>query len=147
MTSGASQGDQLGATRSGVYRAIDARMAPAARAAGFDVTTISLSRVVGKDALFDRFAAALAFPEWFGANWDALQDCLSDLSWREGRGQLLVIDGFEALQAASPDDCDVLLDVLAESANHWLWQERPFFAVFVDPGRVLRLPTWDDETA
>jgi len=147
MTSGASQGDQLGATRSGVYRAIDARMAPAARAAGFDVTTISLSRVVGKDALFDRFAAALAFPEWFGANWDALQDCLSDLSWREGRGQLLVIDGFEALQAASPDDCGVLLEVLAESADHWLWQERPFFAVFVDPGRVLRLPTWDDETA
>ena len=147
MTRGASEEDRLGATRSGVYRAVDARMAPEALAAGFDVATISLSRVAGKDALLDRFAAALAFPEWFGANWDALQDCLSDLSWREGRGQLLVIEGFEALQAASHDDCGVLLDVLAESAAHWLWQERPFFAVFIDPGRRLELPAWDEQSA
>lgn len=147
MTRGAAEDDRLGAGRSGVYRALDARLAPQARAAGFDVATISLSGITGKRELLDRFAAALAFPEWFGANWDALQDCLSDLSWRDGRGQLLVIDGFEALQAASRDDCGVLLDVLAESADHWLWQERPFFAVFVDPGRLLELPAWDEESA
>ena len=147
MTRGASEDDRLGATRSGVYRAVDARLAPQALAAGFDVATISLSRVTGKSELLDRFAAALAFPEWFGANWDALQDCLSDLSWRDGRGQLLMIEGFEALQAVSHDDCGVLLDVLAESADHWLWQERPFFAVFVDPERRLELPAWDKESA
>ncbi|WP_446686701.1 barstar family protein [Pseudofulvimonas gallinarii] len=26
-------------------------------------------------------AAVFRFPEWFGDNWDALADCLADLSW------------------------------------------------------------------
>ena len=31
------------------------------------------------DALYDQLSGALALPEWFGRNLDALYDCLTDL--------------------------------------------------------------------
>ena len=49
----------------------------------------------------------LRFPDWFGENWDALEDCLSDLSWREAAGHVLVFDN-----AKAGDDFGVLVDVL-----------------------------------
>jgi|SRR5207247_996686 len=34
-----------------------------------------------KDALLSFLATSLSFPGYFGMNWDALDECLSDLSW------------------------------------------------------------------
>ena len=36
-----------------------------------------------KQALLRLISAALQFPEYFGFNWDALDECLADLSWLE----------------------------------------------------------------
>lgn len=38
-------------------------------------------RLRGAKGLLARLAHGLSFPDYFGANWDALIDCLSDLSW------------------------------------------------------------------
>ena len=135
------------ARRSGLYRAPDARGLSAADAPGLDVVPISLSEARSKEALLERFATALAFPEWFGANWDALEDCLGDLSWRADTGRLLVIEGFETLQDVAGDDFRVLLGVLGDVAQDWAAEGRGFFAIFVDPRRRLTLRDWDAATA
>ena len=44
-------------------------------------------------ALFDETAAALQFPDYFGENWDAFDECLSDMDWLPvSVGIVLVID-------------------------------------------------------
>jgi len=129
------------ASRSGAYRAPQAdEILVAVRDAGFDVARIDLASASGKNALLASFASALAFPQWFGGNWDALEDCLTDLAWRAGERRVLLIAGFEELCARRPDDFGVLLDVLATVAQYWKQRGRPFFAVFVDPGHALALP-------
>jgi len=147
MSRGESADSRAGAQRSGVYRAQDARGLSAADAPALDVIPISLSGVAGKAALLERFAAALAFPEWFGANWDALEDCLGDLSWRRAAGRLLVIDGFEALQQTAHDDFRVLLGLLGDVAQDWAAGGQPFYAVFIDPHRRLALREWNAAAA
>jgi hypothetical protein len=118
------------ASKSGVYRSsrIDEILA-ATRGSSLHVVRVDLSGVAGKDALLAQMAKALAFPDWFGGNWDALEDCLSDLSWSNASGHVLLIEGAQGLLAS---DRKPLLDVLAAAAASWAGRKRPFFAVFLD---------------
>ncbi|MGE0761060.1 MAG: barstar family protein [Pirellulaceae bacterium] len=40
--------------------------------------------------LLARFAEGLRFPDYFGWNWDALEECLGDLSWLADAEQIVV---------------------------------------------------------
>lgn len=122
--------------RSGVYRASsDAEVRDAMRGSAVAVTPVALPAGADKKALLAAIAAALSFPDWFGGNWDALEDCLTDLAWRPAAGHVLVFSG-----ARPGDDTGILVDVLRSAAEFWAGQDRPFFAVFVDPQRALDLP-------
>ncbi len=128
------------ASRSGAYRATRAaHIVDAARGSSLEVV-----RIDAKQGVFDALARALEFPAWFGRNWDALEDCLTDLSWRAGEGHVLLLGGHAELPA---DDLGVLVDVLRAAAGHWAGRGQPFFAVFVDPGHVLALPALYREKA
>ena len=121
----------LDPARSGVYRASGAAaIEQATRGSGLDVVILD-----AEGDLFSAMARALSFPDWFGANWDALEDCLSDLSWRSAAGHVLVLRAYP-----QGDALGVLIDVLRATAEYWAGRKRPFFAVFVDPQKKLPLP-------
>jgi hypothetical protein len=122
-------------SRSGVYRtrALDDLLEVVAQG-DFDCVRIPLRDAESKDAMLKAIADALGFPRWFGGNWDALEDCLADLSWRAPKPRVLV---FEA-QTVN-DDFGVLVDILAASAEYWSERGKPFFAVFIDPRNALPL--------
>jgi hypothetical protein len=118
-------------SRSGVYRTRDERaILDATRGATLDVAGIDL-----QGSIFEAMARALDFPEWFGGNWDALEDVLGDLSWRAGDGHVFLFHGQPRAQ-----DFGILLDVLASSTEFWRGRGKPFFAVFIDPEKKLPLP-------
>jgi len=120
-------------SRSGVYRV--SRVDEVADA--LKGSNLSLVRVpfADKAPLLKTMASALGFPDWFGHNWDALEDCLTDLSWRDAPGHVLLIES-----PRPGDDLGVLVDILRSSAEFWAGRGKPFFALFVDPQRSLPLP-------
>jgi hypothetical protein len=83
----------------------------------------------------ESIARALQFPAWFGGNWDALEDCLGDLSWRKSASTVLAMKNFER-----NDELGILIDILTSTAQFWAEQGGSFVAVFVDPKRELDLP-------
>jgi hypothetical protein len=120
-------------SRSGVYRV--SRVTEVEDAVqGSNLSLVRLA-FADKAALLNNFAAALGFPDWFGHNWDALEDCITDLSWRDAPGYVLLIE-----RPRPGDDLGVLVDILRSSAEFWAGRGKPFFALFVDPARALPLP-------
>jgi len=119
-------------SRSGLYRAGDAQaLAAAGRARRLRVAGVVLGARDGRPELFDALAAALEFPRWFGRNWDALEDCLTDLSWLVPTDHLLLVEGAERL---TRDDAVMLCEVLEAASAFWRRQGRRFYAVIVgDP--------------
>ncbi|KUL35138.1 hypothetical protein ADL22_27870 [Streptomyces sp. NRRL F-4489] len=92
----------------------------AARDAGWHAAALDLTGAADKAAFMDRCAAALELPGYFGGNWDALADCLTDLSWwPPGRGRLLVVTGWQEYAAAAPEDWGVVEEVLADAVAYW----------------------------
>jgi RNAse (barnase) inhibitor barstar len=86
--------------------------------------------------LFDEFGAALQLPDYFGENWDALSECLTDLEWLPGDAYLLVVTQSEVLLERDLNELTTLLEVLEEAAHDWAQAEdsqenaRPFHVVF-----------------
>ncbi|MGH8705012.1 MAG: barstar family protein [Burkholderiales bacterium] len=121
--------------RSGVYRASRADdILEVAQGSGLRVARVVLEGATDKSALLERVARALEFPQWFGGNWDALEDCVTDLSWVKADGHVLLVEGAGGVPE---DDLGVFADVLASAAAYWAERGRPFFAVFVGGARSL----------
>src|SRR5205814_1896101 len=63
-----------------------------------------------KAELLAALASAGRFPDYFGGNWDALQDCLRDLSWISNRK--VVIMHSDLPLHDSPAECRTYLEIL-----------------------------------
>ncbi|MER7757086.1 barstar family protein [Kitasatospora sp. NPDC097643] len=81
-----------------------------------------------KDGMLSTWARALAFPEYFGHNWDAFEECLGDILHpatapdRPRPGLLLLLDEADALLADAPEaELTTLLRILdAAAVDHLL---------------------------
>ncbi|MDF3288850.1 barstar family protein [Streptomyces silvisoli] len=106
----------------------------AVRRTGRRAYPLDLQGAAGKAAFMARCAEALKLPEWFGANWDALYDCLTDgdvLPAEDGR--VLVVTGWQGYAAAAPGEWRTALDVLGDAADYWAKTDTPFLALLVEP--------------
>ena len=101
----------------------------AAAELGFDATAIDFGGCSDKADALGRFARALRFPEWFGHNWDALADCLADLSWMPAGGYLLLLEDIDGWRAADRENFDLALEVLEQAAAGWKSEGVAFWAL------------------
>ncbi|MER8009149.1 MULTISPECIES: barstar family protein [unclassified Streptomyces] len=84
------------------------------------VVTLDLDGVRDKAGLMDRCARDLRLPDWFGRNWDALADVLSDPGvWPEdaaGKGLLVVVRNWRPYAEARPDEWETAVDVFTHAS-------------------------------
>ena len=69
--------------------------------------------------LFAEIARALEFPDYFGHNWDALEECLADLEWLPAKGYVML---FSEAQLILPDDEEefaTFLEMLSDAGEAW----------------------------
>ncbi len=132
----------------GVYQLTESASSIEAAAQETDLAVwhVDLSAVHGKEGLLRAIADALAFPDWFGENWDALEDCLTDLSWAGASGYVLLLEECGALSRSDPEAFETALEIFDSAAEYWYDEEVPFwvFVAGADPEQ-FDLPALGDE--
>src|SRR3954470_18045970 len=81
----------------------------------FDTAVLNGDVAGTRAGFFQEIARVLHFPDYFGHNWDAVYDCLTDLTWLPGAGCVVVLDRFERLAIDQPEQWEIGLKVLREA--------------------------------
>jgi len=113
------------------------RLAKAARRDALQTCRTDLGGCTDKHELLRRLAVSLTLPASFGYNWDALADCLRDLSWLPAWGYVLLFERGDDLRQAAPADFAILLGVLDDAATFGADHDTPWFAFLALPGDEL----------
>lgn len=73
--------------------------------------------------------ALLRFPDYFGQNLDAFNDCLSDVDVPQEGGMVLVLYDFQCFSTAFRPVAQTILDILAENSRRFLLTGRRFLTL------------------
>ena len=90
-----------------------------AKRAGYAFFHIEGKNIGRKEQLLNHVAIALHFPKDFGANWDALEECLTDLEWVDADGYVIYYDHIDGLLDAHPDQFETLVEILRDAVASW----------------------------
>ena len=105
-------------------------IAKAARRIGFALLACDLAECDNKADFLARVAVALHFPDWFGHNWDALADCLTDLSWLPAGGYVVLLENADRFRVAAEADFITALEIFEQAARDRTGEDVPMW-VFV----------------
>jgi len=72
-----------------------------------------------KEQLLNHAVTALHLPDDFGHNWDALEECLTDLEWVDADGYVIYYDHIDGLLNTHPDQFETLVEILRDAVASW----------------------------
>lgn len=91
---------------------------PSKSTCGQDVFVIKVpAGIRSKAELLATLASTGHFPDYFGGNWDALLDCLRDLSWISNRK--VVVEHSDLPLRDNPMECRTYLEILQAALADW----------------------------
>jgi hypothetical protein len=108
-----------------VHRALDSLPDANLRILSTDVHDVQ-----NEQQLLARVAGTMHFPDYFGANRDALEECLRDLEWLPARGYVLILEGATALWQSAPQDAGKFIESWLLAAREWSREGVAFHLVF-----------------
>jgi RNAse (barnase) inhibitor barstar len=118
-----------------------AALAAVSEKAGLRELRLAIPKSAGAREVLQQLGAALAFPDWYGANFDALFDCLTDPDWLPATGIVLFLGGTAKLHQADPEGYATLLDVFQAAADDLRQHGTPLWLLLDAPAPgIAKLP-------
>jgi hypothetical protein len=99
-------------------------------------------------AFLDSIASTLDFPDYFGKNLDALNDCMHDIAsadygWNaeSDAGLALVVTHYDSFNSANPKEAQIIADIFADNSRlAMLFGNRLIILLQVDDGDFRLAP-------
>jgi hypothetical protein len=99
----------------------------------------------GRAEFFEACAAPFGFPDYFGHNWDAFEECLESQEFDEvedlddADGLLILWSGWGDMAEAEPEQFAIAIDVLRDVLSVWEEAELAARVVLIGEGPQLSL--------
>jgi RNAse (barnase) inhibitor barstar len=114
----------------------------AAKAGGLAAFRVNLAKAGDKEQMLAAIAKALKFPDWFGHNFDALADCLADMSWKPAEGYLVLLEHCDGIHGKAEENFVSTLQIFEQAASDWREEGIPFWClVEMQSDGIAWLPT------
>ena len=145
---------RTGQASPGVYRLpghspVDQALATVA-AWGWRAFHLDGRRIVDKPSFLSVAGAALAFPTYYGHNWDAFEEMVCDLAWVPAAGYVLLYTDAYRFAGARPAEWRIALAILYHAAEAWDEVDVPFYVLIANnwywPGPATARPPLLDAT-
>ncbi|MBL3582063.1 barstar family protein [Oleidesulfovibrio alaskensis] len=94
------------------------------------VMETSFANVKSKLDLMIEIEKVMQFPDYFGRNWDALEECMQDMKWLPAKHYILIIHDAEDCWKNIPEVVYTLIEIWVDSALYWRKRETAFHLVF-----------------
>jgi RNAse (barnase) inhibitor barstar len=107
--------------RPGVFRVVEPVDASLFATLDSPYVVVLPPSIADKGTFLDEMAKPFQFPGYYGRNWDALTDCLTDLYWFHEKPAHIVLiwPTPDHLLTAQPDDFFTALAILNEAVDRW----------------------------
>lgn len=99
---------------------------------GTEVFYLDGKTIHNKSSFLGKIAEVMKFPEYFGNNWDALEDCLTDLKWCPASRYILIYDAPNIFAKAEPDQWEIARNILQSSVAYWQNTSTPLDVLLIN---------------
>lgn len=82
-------------------------------------------------SFLQKVAEVMRFPDYFGYNWDALDECITDLDWCPAARYILIYDYPEAFSKAEPEQWKIAYDILRSAVEYWQGTDTPLEVLLI----------------
>jgi RNAse (barnase) inhibitor barstar len=86
---------------------------------GYLIFSLNGHEIKSKEELLRYLARVMKFPDHFGQNWDALEECLNDLEWSSSKGYIIQFMNADSFIKICPSDFSIFVEIIKSTSIYW----------------------------
>ena len=98
---------------------------------GTEIFYLDGREIRDKQSFLQKMAEVMQFPDYFGYNWDALEECITDLDWYPAARYILIYDYPESFAKAEPKQWKIAYDILRSAVEYWQGMDTPLEVLLI----------------
>ncbi len=98
---------------------------------GTEIFYLDGREIRDKQSFLQKVAEVMRFPDYFGYNWDALEECITDLDWCPAARYILIYDYPEAFSKVEPEEWKLAYDILRSAVEYWQVTDTPLEVLLI----------------
>lgn len=98
---------------------------------GIQVFYLDGSNINDKKSFLNKTAEVMQFPNYFGHNWDAFDECITDLEWLPTKRYVVIYNKPNLFAEANPLDWQIAYDTLQSAVEYWQSTNTPMDILFI----------------
>jgi hypothetical protein len=92
--------------------------------------------ISNKEQFLKNIADTLQFPSYFGYNWDAFEECMTDLDWLHAEKFCLAYESPEKFALSDPGQWEIAWDILLSAVEYWKNTQKEMILITIQGGKL-----------